>query len=435
VIVLERVRRLALGRGAASNMARVVVLRSLALGGNVLTGLLTAALLGPAGRGEQTALLVMPMFLAAVSPFGLHASLIYNIKADTARQDSYLGAAMVLVAGAGVLAAGIGWLAAPMWLRRYDPDLIAHARLLLLFVPLMVLAPLLTGGLEAHSEFGTANRTIYVQSLATLVMLGLFWLLGELTPSEAALAYMVPMVPAMVYLWFKLRVLMRPSLRQFRAVSRALVHYGLRFCGVDILGTVATYMDQLVVVTLLAPGLVGNYAVALSLSRVLNVLQGAVTTVLFPLVAARPRTEVVDTVAVTVRLSLPVSILAALALGIIAPPLIVRLYGSGFASAIVPFQILLIEAVVSNTARILYQVYSGTGRPGVVTMIESVTAAVSVVALLVIVPRYGLPGAALALVLAACVRLICALGGIPLILRMRLPRLLTRRADFLLVTK
>jgi len=173
----------------------------------------------------------------------------------------------------------------------------------------------------------------------------------------------------------------------------------------------------------------------LSLSRVLNVLQGAVTTVLFPLVAARPRTEVVDTVAVTVRLSLPVSILAALALGIIAPPLIVRLYGSGFASAIVPFQILLIEAVVSNTARILYQVYSGTGRPGVVTMIESVTAAVSVVALLVIVPRYGLPGAALALVLAACVRLICALGGIPLILRMRLPRLLTRRADFLLVTK
>jgi O-antigen/teichoic acid export membrane protein len=432
---LASLRRLVLRRDTAASMAHVVALRSLALGVNLFTGLLTAAALGPTGRGEQSALMVMPLFLSAVSAFGLHAALIYNIKSDADRQGNYLGAAIVLAAGAGVVAAAIGWVVAPIWLRRYDPQLVAHARLLLLFVPLMVVCPLLTGGLEAHGRFGTANRTLYAQSLGTLLMLALFWMLGELTPGDAALAYMAPMLPAMVYLWRKLRVLVRPSMRQFGPAARALVHYGLRFCGVDILGTVATYMDQLVVVTLLAPDLVGNYAVALSLSRVLNVLQGAITTVLFPRIAARPRAEVMDTVAATVRISLPVTIAAALGMGIVAPPMIVRFYGVGFESAIGPFQILLAEAVLSNTARILFQVYSGTGRPGVVTVIESVAAAVSVVALWVIVPNYGLSGAAVALVLAACVRLICALGGIPLILRMRLPRLLTKRADFLLVTK
>ena len=45
-------------------------MRSMALAGNIGCGLLTAAALGPAGRGEQTALGLAPLVLAAASTLG-----------------------------------------------------------------------------------------------------------------------------------------------------------------------------------------------------------------------------------------------------------------------------------------------------------------------------------------------------------------------------
>src|SRR5689334_4494588 len=60
----EHIRRLWDGSGAAGAVARVMTLRALMLAINLGTGLLTAALLGAAGRGELAALIVAPQFLA-----------------------------------------------------------------------------------------------------------------------------------------------------------------------------------------------------------------------------------------------------------------------------------------------------------------------------------------------------------------------------------
>jgi GT2 family glycosyltransferase len=297
---------------------------------------------------------------------------------------------------------------APLWLRQFDGPFVSAARGLLLFLPLMTAAPLLTGALEVDGRFGTANQTLYVQSLFTLALIGGLWWLGMLDPVRSALCYLLPAIPAAVFFWWQLRGRFRPSLDGFGAVSRRLLHYGLRFYGVDVLATVTTYTDQLLLVALLAPGLVGNYVLALSLSRVLGVLQGAITTVLFPRIAGRPTTEIVETVARTLRVTIPVSLLAAAALGLVGPPLVRLLYGRGFEGAITPFGILLLDSVVANAGRVMYQVFSGSGRPGVVTTIEAVTAGVAALAMWLVVPVWGIVGAACCVLAASTVRLVAA---------------------------
>ena len=414
---------------SASAMMSLVVFRSLALAANVLTGVLTGALLGPAGRGEQSALGLAPIFLGAVSTLGLHASLIYNVKADPTNKDRYLGNGLLLAFLAGVVATGVGWVIIPRWLAQYDAHVIHWAHVLLLITPLLVVSPLLTGALEAAGRFTVAGRVLYWQGISVLALLVIFWTLGVLSPLLAALAYFIPSVPAGLYFAWQVRQVTRPRLTSDPEITRRLLQYGLRFYGVDLFGTLSTYLDQIILVTLLRPAAVGIYLVALSLSRVLTVLQGAVATVLFPIVAARPRAGVVETVAATVRVTLALSLLLAIGLALAGPPVMLVAYGHAFAGSIVPFRVLLGEAVVSNAARILYQIYSGTGRPGTVTCIEATAVAVSFGLMLLIVPIYGATGASCCVFAASTVRLACAVGGIPLVLRLRVPRLLLVRSD------
>ena len=188
-------------------------------------------------------------------------------------------------------------------------------------------------------------------------------------------------------------------------------------------------------VALLAPEIVGTYVVALSLSRVVGVLQGAVTTVLFPSIAAQPKASVVEAVAGTVRVVGLLSVLVAAGLGMVGPGVITLVYGGRFDGTIAPFRILLIDTVLSGTARILYQAYSGTGRPEAVTMFEALAVAASLGSMLLVVPQYGTVGAAWCVVLASAVRLTCAVAGLRLVLRVRIPRLLVSRSDIVAMAR
>lgn len=417
------------GGGRFGATAHVIALRSLALAVNLCTGLLTAAVLGPAGRGEQAALIVAPQFLSSISTLGLHASLIYNIKKDPANEGRYIGTGLLLTFFAGIVATGLGWFLVPHWLSRYDDHVVAISRMLLLLTPLWVMAPMLMGALEARGEFGFANRTIYMQSLATLVVLAGLWFANALTPLSAAITYMAPTILANLYIAYHVNRLYRVVFKPQRHIAKIMLHYGMRFYGVDLLGTLAGYLDQIVLVSLLAPEIIGVYVVALSLSRVLTVLQGAVTTVLFPDIAARPEAGVIATVAATVRVTSVVGVAAALTLGIIGPPLISLVYGAKFSGAAGPFRLLVAETVVSNAARILYQAFSGTGRPGAVTAFEAIGVSISLTSMLLIVPRYGATGAAFCVLMASCVRLVCVVVALPLMLKVSMPRLIISKAD------
>jgi O-antigen/teichoic acid export membrane protein len=430
----SHVRQGLLRRAKLRAVADVMLIRVIALAGNVFSGLLTAALLGPAGRGDLAAMIVAPTVLAAVSTFGLHASLIYNLRSDPDRASAYFGSAVILMCLSGVMAAVLGFWLLPIWLGHYDAATVAFARLLLITVPLGAVTPLMSGVLEAGGKFGLANRGLYVQSLGALAMLAMLAVFGALTPETAAVAYIFPSIPCFFYLFWKARVVLRPHFTLATLYPRRLLHYGLQYYGVDIIAVLSGYLDQVVVVFVLDPAAVGAYAVALSLSRMLSVAQGAVSTVLFPSIAARESESVVAMVARATRVTAIVNAVCAAGFGLVGPSLLLLLYGTRFAAAVMPFLVLLAEAVVTSAARTLAQAFSGTGRPSVVTAIEFAGVVTSLTAMLVLVPTHGIVGAACSTLLGGGVRLACVVVSFQKVLGVKLPRMLISRADIAWMT-
>lgn len=416
-------------RASVGAVAHLTAIRVLALAGSVCSGLLTAAFLGPEGRGEQAALILAPSILSPLCTIGLHASLIYNLRSDPENGPRYLGSGLILTFVAGLAATVLGFLLLPLWLGRYSSDIISLARLALIIVPITAVTPLLMGVLEAHGRFVLANSTLYFQSLGTLATLGILAALGWLTPPSSAAAYVVMAIPTFLYLAFQARRVLRPQLTITKPYPQRMLRYGLKFYGVDILGAMSGYLDQVVIVFLLDPASVGAYAVALSLSRVLSVVQGAVSTVLFPSIAAREVGSMVEMVARAVRVTTVVNTIGAAGLAIVGPPLLVLLYGTRFAPAVAPFLVLLVEAVVTSAARTLAQAFSGSGRPGAVTTLEIAGVATSLAAMLVLVPSFGILGAACAALLGGCMRLAWAMGRFRAVLGVGLPRLLINGTD------
>jgi len=407
----------------------VIGLRSMALAVNILTGLVSAALLGATGRGVLAALLTGPAFLAGVGSMGLHSALIYRMKEEPDAARNYFGNALILALGLGVIAMGIGWAVAPIWLHRYDPATIWLGRVLLLAVPLTMATWTMTGAAEAQGWFTFANGTLYLQNCTVLLLLGVLALTRHITPASAAIAYVAPTVPVFCYFLIRMLRRVRPDLRPDLKRSIRLLQYGIRLYGVDLLNTFLQYSDQVIVVALLPAHLVGAYVVAQSVARLPNVFSAGVSAVLFPSVAARSQVHVMEKVAMSFRLVTLVSACAALALGIAGPTLLMLVYGVNFAPAIAPLRILLAATILSNGTAILYQAYAASGRPGFVTLCEGTGLMIGLPLMALLAREYGAMGVAIAVLMSATLRAAAAAAGLRLVLHASWPRLWPDVAD------
>jgi O-antigen/teichoic acid export membrane protein len=188
-------------------------------------------------------------------------------------------------------------------------------------------------------------------------------------------------------------------------------------------------LDHVVIVSFLSPTALGLYAVALSLTRVINVVQQSMVMVLFPYASGLATEDALTLVGRALRTTNA----AALALGtlflLVTPLALPLLYGRGFAPAISILPILTAEAILAGAAAVLGQAFSATGRPGVVTLVQAGWLA-SVLALLVaLVPRLDIAGAAVALLLASVLRLGFLALAYRVVLGRAPPRLIPDGAD------
>lgn len=422
---LERIAR----NRRLNSVVQVMAVRAIVLATNLVTGMISAAMLGPQGRGTQAALMVGPQFVGPVSELGLHASVIYNSKAEPDQEAEYLGCALVLALGAGAIGMLVAWVVAPYWLTQYDAATIHTARLMLTIVPMGVVMHILMSGLESRGEFRLANRLMLVASLITLGALVILAKLDHLTPATAATSYLFGVVPIGIAMaWFVFRMI-RPVINLRGRIVRRLMHFGFRYYGVDILGALSQYLDQLLVVLFLAPSSLGIYAVAVSASRILNVIPTSVSTVLFPTVAARSPEDIVELVGLAARVTTVIAAAAAIVLSLLGPFLLHTFYGVRFDPAVAPFRWLLVDCIVANLGRILYQAFTAGGRPEIVTGIETIGVATSAMAMVIFVPAYGTIGAAWSLLLASSVRLACVIIGYRYIIRLQVPRIIMTRGD------
>lgn len=397
---------------------------------NAGTGILTARLLLPTGRGELAAITLWSQFLAGLTTFGLPSALIYHIRNRPKQTGELLSNGLAMSLVLSCLAGLVGVLCMPHWLHQYPLWAIHAAQLFLLVTPLCGTALVLRAALEASGAFSLSNIAQLLSPSVTLALLLFFLLIHRFNTITASCAYIFAALPVFLLLVWQARTLLgRPSCPRL-TTSKLLLSYGLRSWGIDLLGTLALQVDQVIVVGFLKASELGVYVVMLSLSRMLNVFQASAVMVLFPKAAGRTQETALELTARAARVSTLITGCCAAAVALIGPLLLRVLYGAEYTHSIASLRLLLVEVTVSGCVFVLAQAFMALGRPGTVTLLQAVGLSISIPIMLLLVPRLGITGAALALLVSTLARFVLILVSFRLVLKVPAPNLVPQKEDF-----
>ena len=158
--------------------------------------------------------------------------------------------------------------------------------------------------------------------------------------------------------------------------------------------------DFLIVEAVAGPAALGIYAVASKYAELLRLPSDAVLWVLYPHFAREDEAAAATDPRATMR-RVGVSVAAGAApLALLAPLVIPFAYGSAFASAVVPACILLVGLAGEGLAAVAVGYLYGRGKPGLASAATGAGVVVTIVLDVLLIPHWGVTGAAIASTLA-----------------------------------
>ncbi|MBX5475099.1 MAG: oligosaccharide flippase family protein [Thermoleophilia bacterium] len=366
-------------------------------------------LLDPRAFGLVALATVFLAIMEHLQESGLGAAVIQ--RRDGIREAA--GSAVAASAVSGVAAAGLVVAAAPLAARLlHAPGLTDVLRGLAPILAIRGLAVVPAALLERELDYrGNAQAQLAAGLAQPAVSIALaasgagVWSLvgGQLGGTLVGTAVVWMVVP-----W-------RPDPRaaSWRMV-RSLVRYGRFVGGANIVNLLNDTLDNLTVGRLLGTRALGFYAVTWRLADMPSTVIGnSVGRVLFPVYSAfRSDRETVRRVYVQnlqrlALLSLPVS--AVLAAG--AEPIVRGLLGTAWLPVVWPLRILAVYGAVKALCAPSGEVFKGMGRPQLALVFGGVHTVLVVPVLILLTSRFGLNGAASALLVVVCASGIPALAS------------------------
>ncbi|MBO9130022.1 polysaccharide biosynthesis C-terminal domain-containing protein [Bacillus sp. 165] len=397
----------------------------------LVTGMITARYLGVEGRGEQAAIIIWPQFLAYILTLGLPSALVYYFRIRKNMNAAYFYCSIISSLILGVISVIGGIIIVPFFLRGYSEDIILFSQIVMIAAPFILNDALINAILQGRGQFNTLNRVRYLTPFFTLVLLVFFIVTGTNNSYTFALAYLIPSIPITIYNSIRMyKEYKIPSWKELKKATQELYGYGIRSYGIDLAGAINVRLDRFLVVGLLSPKNMGLYVVALSLSRMLNIFTTGIVTVLFPKASGKQEKEIVEIIGRSARLNLFFTGVGALIIILFGPYALNLLYGKDFLDALPAFRILILEVMITGTVEILSQAFMALNKPGRVTIRQMIGLVINLPLLLILVPKYGINGAAVSLLISSIFRLLFILISFKKVLKVETPSLLINIKDF-----
>jgi len=376
-----------------------------ALGANAISLLVSARALGASGRGAYSAVTVWALTSASISDLSLGPALAKAVAighpADRLRQfmpRAYLAAALTAVAIMGLV------LNVFLWRSTHDERAILIA---LTIAPGLVLAAWGTYFFQ-----GRGDKTGYALSRmlppCITVILIVAQALRGLTIDGALAAFSIG--------YWVVGVGCAVSFVRHRSSTAGavvgLLGYGIR-AHIGTLASIASARLDLLLLTIVVPlAAVGNYSLAVSLTQPIAIVGSGMAAANFRSIGAGSANEPALIKDLWRRFFLPTAALACLAAG--AALIVPRFLGRDFHDAVAPTLILAFGAGGLGAIGLATNILQARGLPEISSALLVAAAALSAVTLAILVPRFGIVGAAIS---SAVTYLVIGASCVPLTLR------------------
>ena len=384
-------RREWVGRGVLATSTYNVV--STAAAG--LAGIVIARSLGPHIRGEYAAIMAWCGLLVIAGGLGQPAATTFFVAREPDHGHRYVAASRTMMIASGTVILLAGGAAAPM-LTSSDTAVwgyrIMFGACLAILVGVTYIAAL------QGSNIPRWNRARISQPVGYLLVIAVLHITGHLDLITAMVGFMATTVAQTIHAYRLCAHSQLTGGQPGLVAGRPLLRYGAGQVAALIPLIIMTRLDQLILSLVVEPTVLGNYAVAASLTTLAVPVAAGLGNVAFPRIAAQrglqPASRRLQWWAVGASAGVAVAIMFPLAVA--APWLVPLVFGPGFHDAVVLVAILAPAGVFLACQQVCADLLRGHGRPFAIARSNAVAAALMVVLLVTLLPVLGPAGAAIA---------------------------------------
>jgi O-antigen/teichoic acid export membrane protein len=374
---------------------------------NLGSGMLAAHLLQPAGRGDLAAAILWPTTLSYLALFGLQDATLFHAASGRQTARQIFGAGLLLGSFVTIVAMILGYFVViPLAYEDYSPQVRSLAVLLLLLIPCTIIGTIYQEMLRGYMRLAIWNAMRVALGVGYLVLILIVYAFGTADVTGFGIAYLLAQsLPLLGGLAVGLRAgwgswgASVPILKQFAA-------YGLRIHTSNVVAMLNTKIDQMLIATTLDPASLGLYVVATTMSQISFTVVNSVTMVAYPRACGASPAERPAVIGLYFRLSVIIMLSSTAVLWLIAPVALRLLFGASFMTATPVMRLLLWGAVPFALKDFFVLSFKAYDRALSISKAEVVTLVLNAALLAVLVPKFGLMGAATAFVISRWVSFI-----------------------------
>jgi O-antigen/teichoic acid export membrane protein len=359
-----------------------------------VTAPLIARILGPTDRGRLTFFFTIPQWAIVVLGFGAPQALTYLVASRHFSKSQSLSAAFtVLLTLAGlilILTLALVFFSAPALGRLTRTEVVLLPILSFASIALVILLAVLLGLQRTldYYLFQLLTPVLFFGSLVGLFATGRFVYLSVIESYTAVM--IVSCVVIACWLIRQLGFSLKVSLNLWRPI----LGYGLKIYVGSILSLVIVRMDVFFVAAFLGFTALGFYAIAVQLAEVVYRVAGIFATIRLPETASGSKADADQTFPAVSRQLILLSIVGVTIVGF-GGFAFIRIFLPAFGPSIPALMLLLPGSAFLGLANLYFAELGGRGRAGYGSTIIAINSVTMVVLDYLIIPVWGINGAAL----------------------------------------
>ncbi|MHB8771648.1 MAG: oligosaccharide flippase family protein [Syntrophales bacterium] len=366
-----------------------------------IIGVIIARILGPAGRGEYALALLIPGLFITVTSLGFgeaSATLIGKEKYD---KEKVVGCLMTYVTFVTLIVGILYYSFQSAIISLVQHGISTHVYCLsFILVPLQLfwgsISSILLGlGIIKKISYGRFfNNFLFFLAIVSVASL------YRLTPFIALFFFICTWIAEIVYLHRCLRKHIKLTLSFDRRILKEQFNFGIRLFWNSIFLQLNRRLDSYILTFFKGNYSLGIYTVAVGLCEFILTIPTVFTRVAFSFSVRANTPESLRITTVSIRQITFLLLTSTLILAVCMKPLILLFYSSTYIEALRPALLLLPGIISLGLSSMLGTILVGQSKPQDQTIASGLSCAVTVLLDLILIPKYGISGAAVASTIA-----------------------------------
>jgi O-antigen/teichoic acid export membrane protein len=364
--------------------------------GATIAGVIIARTLGPSNKGIIVVALLYPSLFFTIFSLTIGLGIMHHMGKREYDAKTFAGSALIMLIGMSVLSLSVFFVTVGLFREiLYKGIEIKYLIIAGISVPFYLMLYYFSSILQGSMDIKGYNVANQLSSFSNLFFVLVFIFLWRFTALEAVIAGISGIVLGGLFSFFK--IIKRTGGVFFnKELTSRIIKDGAKIH----IGAIATFMFNQANIFILnyyaMPSEVGFYSVAFSIANILFFFSVSLEIGLYPKMAHAAMEDAIKLVQVATRQILLITASAALIMAVFSKGLVLIYGGKAFLPSVSPLLFLIPGIVVFVIPKILATLWVRKGWFLPLTYIATSTAILSLILNLLLIPKFGANGAAIA---------------------------------------